>query len=173
MIRIYSEQDLQGLTALSIRQPWASLMFHSYGGNRLKDIENRTWTSPGYRPLREHRGPTAIHSSGTMTQYEYEVAMEFVNGLPDGPRLPPKDDNHFIHKCGQILGVVDIVDCVTESDSPWFTGKIGFVLADPFALMEPIPATGRLGFWPVSQPIIDNIARQAATFESYTKEFNK
>ena len=50
---------------------------------------------------------------------------------------------------GCIVGTVDIIDCVQESDSPWFFGKYGFVLANPVALESPIPLKGALGFFDV------------------------
>lgn len=48
---------------------------------------------------------------------------------------------------GAIIGVVTLVDCVTEHPSEWFNGPIGWVLADPGVLDAPIPASGRLGLW--------------------------
>jgi hypothetical protein len=49
---------------------------------------------------------------------------------------------------GGIVGVARLVDCVTQSDSPWFVGPYGFVLDRaqpvPFALFG-----GRLGFFEV------------------------
>lgn len=48
---------------------------------------------------------------------------------------------------GAIIGEVDIVDCVTESKSPWFTGPYGFVLANPVAYKVPVPCKGKLGFF--------------------------
>ena len=49
---------------------------------------------------------------------------------------------------GGIVGAVDIVDCVTESDSDWFSGPYGYVLRDP----KPLPfrpVRGQLGFFRV------------------------
>lgn len=46
-----------------------------------------------------------------------------------------------------MLGTVDIVDCVNDSDSPWFFGKYGFVLRNQKRFDKPIPARGSLGFW--------------------------
>jgi hypothetical protein len=50
---------------------------------------------------------------------------------------------------GGIVGSVEIVDCVTHSNSPWFMGTYGFVLRDPVAL--PVrPYRGELGFFEVT-----------------------
>lgn len=52
---------------------------------------------------------------------------------------------------GCIVGTVDIVDCVSKSDSPWFFGRYGFVLANPVAFEKPIPCKGALGFFTVPE----------------------
>jgi hypothetical protein len=50
---------------------------------------------------------------------------------------------------GALIGEVDIVDCVTDSDSPWFTGKYGFVLANPELYSRPKYYRGELGLFEV------------------------
>ena len=47
---------------------------------------------------------------------------------------------------GAIIGTVQVTQIVTESDSPWFGGPSGLVLADP-ATVDPIPAIGALGYF--------------------------
>ena len=47
-----------------------------------------------------------------------------------------------------IVGLMDIVDCVTESDSPWFIGEYGWVLANPRPGI-PQPQKGQQGFFSV------------------------
>ena len=62
---------------------------------------------------------------------------------------------------GGIVGSVEIVDCVTESASPWFVGRYGFVLRDP----KPLPFTqwkGQLGFFDVPELALTQPAAQAA-----------
>ena len=49
---------------------------------------------------------------------------------------------------GGIVGSVEIVDCVEDSDSPWFIGRYGFVLRDPRP-MPFVPWKGALGFFGV------------------------
>jgi hypothetical protein len=53
--------------ALSIRQPWASLILLAG-----KDIENRTWET-------RLRGPILIHAAISMTKREYLDAMDFAD----------------------------------------------------------------------------------------------
>ena len=124
-----------GDLVLTVREPWAWLIL-----NADKDIENRTWPT-------KVRGRVWIHAAKGMTVAEYWDARLFVDSIydaaklghisiPDGARLPR----------GGIIGSVDIVDCVSSSESPWFAGPWGFVLKNPKPC-EMIPCRGALGFW--------------------------
>ena len=125
------------MKALSIRQPWAYMIMH-YG----KDIENRTWST-------RVRGRVLIHASKGMTKGEWTeawwFAREFV-GVDTTIRGPVKDINY-----GGIVGSVEIVDCVTRSDSRWFDGPFGFALRNPVPLPFH-PCRGALGFFDVQLP---------------------
>jgi hypothetical protein len=126
--------------AISIRQPWAWAIVHAG-----KDIENRTWAT-------RFRGPVAIHASKGMTKDEYANANYYIQ------RVLGAVDQAWLTKWhgvtasparldfGGIIGVAEIVDCVDASESPWFFGPRGFVLANartvPF-----IPCKGALGFF--------------------------
>lgn len=121
------------LKALSVRQPWAWAIIHAG-----KDVENRLWrpSHPGVR----FRGPVCIHAARGMTQDEYEEARSFMGMF--GTACPPA------HKLlrGGIIGTVEIIDFVGQSESPWFMGPAGLVLANPKPC-EFIPARGELGFF--------------------------
>ena len=113
--------------ALSIRQPWAELIVRG-----VKDIENRTWRT-------HYRGPVLIHAS---LKYEHDIsdaARDYCDRLRN---------NGVLFACGGIIGVAEIVDCVTSYPSPWFEGPFGFVLANarplPFR-----PLSGRLNLFEV------------------------
>jgi hypothetical protein len=60
---------------------------------------------------------------------------------------------------GGLVGVVDVVDCVQYSPSPWFTGSgeadgaYGFVLAKAKS-MPFIPWKGQLGFFNVPREVL-------------------
>lgn len=117
--------------ALSIRQPWAWLIIHAG-----KDIENRNW--PTHR-----RGRVLVHASKGMTRAEYEEAYDFVMCEVDSKIAMPTFESL---KRGGVIGEVEIVDCVTDSKSPWFCGQYGFVLKNP----KPLPFhpfKGALGFF--------------------------
>jgi hypothetical protein len=116
------------MKALSIRQPWAWLIIH--GG---KDIENRTWST-------KLRGRVLVHAAKGMSRPEYDASKI----VADTNNVYLPDLENF--KRGGIVGSVEIVDCVTESNSPWFFGPYGFVLRDPRPLPF-VPMKGMLGFF--------------------------
>lgn len=118
------------MKALSIRQPWAWLIMH--GG---KDIENRDWPT-------KYRGRILVHASSGMTYGEFDSAAIFSFGRTGGAKLPHMQ----AMQRGGIVGSVEIVDCVSRSDSHWFVGRYGFVLRDPQPI-DFIPMKGRLGFF--------------------------
>jgi len=123
--------------ALSIRQPWASLILLAG-----KDIENRTWET-------KVRGRILIHAAKGMTKREYLDAMDFAdaNGLLRIGHLLDSFELDNLPR-GGIIGSVNLVDCVYQSDSPWFQGPYGFVLSDPKPLSF-TPFKGQLGFFDV------------------------
>lgn len=124
--------------ALSIRQPWAWLIL-----NAGKDIENRDWPT-------NFRGRVLIHASKTCTKAEYEDAMDFMTDRQILQGIGMNIPSIKGMDRGGIVGSVEIIDCVTKSDSPWFVGQYGFVLRNP----QPMPFTpwkGRLGFFNVPE----------------------
>jgi hypothetical protein len=124
------------MKTLSIRQPWAWLILH--GG---KDVENRTWAS-------RVRGRVLIHASGTMTRAEYDDAAAFVAGITHLLPAPVTLPEFAALPLGGIVGSVEILRCVAQSESPWFGGPLAFVLAKPES-REFFPCKGRLGFFEV------------------------
>ncbi|MDD1499761.1 hypothetical protein PVA19_15165 [Agrobacterium sp. CNPSo 3708] len=121
------------LVALSVRQPWAWAIIHAG-----KPVENRSWRkgNPGLK----FRGLCCIHASQGMTRGEYEEAAEFMTSI--GVTCPAAKDLQR----GGIVGVTNIVDIVTELDSPWFFGPKGLILKESRAV-EFAPSSGALGFF--------------------------
>ena len=136
-----TDADLPRL-ALSVRQPWAWAII--YAG---KDIENRSWQAVNHG-LRQ-RGRICIHAAKGMSREEYENTRDFLwtrrAGCPEAKDLLR----------GGIIGSVEVVDVVSESDSPWFFGPRGLVLRSPEPC-EFIPAVGQLGYfeWKRADPSI-------------------
>jgi hypothetical protein len=115
------------MKALAIKQPYAWLIVHG-----IKDIENRTWNTT-------YRGRFYVHACKGFDQEAYDRLRREGHVY-----LPPKD----VFQRGGLIGTVDLVDVVTESNSEWFTGPYGFILRDP----QPInfkPYSGQLGMFNV------------------------
>lgn len=100
--------NTKDIRILSVRQPWAELIVLGH-----KDVENRSM------PI-THRGVLLIHASRTpapitdrQIQRRYHIHIERHTLLTGG-----------------IIGMVDLVACVTEYDSMWFDGPYGWVLRD-------------------------------------------
>ena len=115
------------MLALSIREPWAYCIL--YLG---KDVENRTW------PTKE-RGRIYIHVSKSFDYNGYRWLLE------KSDIIVPTKESFWL---GGIVGSVEIIDCVTKYNSPWFFGPYGFVLRNP--VKEKFrPYKGQLGFFEV------------------------
>lgn len=157
------------MLAISIRQPWASLILHAG-----KDIENRTWPT-------KVRGRVLVHAAKGMTHEEYEDAMEFAFDIVGQRKSTIGGKTRTFRELGfafedlqrgGIVGSVEVVDCVQQTDSPWFVGTHGFVLRNPEVLSF-TPWKGRLGFFDVPQSALvgarpmpekdANVARFATT----------
>lgn len=113
---------------LCIRQPWADLIVSGH-----KDVENRTWPT-------KYRGQILIHAG---KQFEGE---SFENLCINPVTRCFMKNGRLSYDVGGIVGMAEIVDCVTESDSMWFNGEYGFVLRNA----RPLPFTpmrGMLGFF--------------------------
>ncbi len=117
------------MRALSVRQPWAWLIV-----NGCKDIENRTWAT-------RFRGRVHVHAGQRIMPEDFPEQRAYLRRL--GIRVPPDLPR------GAIVGEVTITDCVKFSDSPWFGGPYGFVLAEPVIYPIPRPCRGKLGFFRV------------------------
>jgi hypothetical protein len=100
------------MKALSVRQPYAYLILKG-----IKRIENRTWST-------NYRGPLAIHAS--LRWHDRSIdEIEATHRLCIPRELP----------LGGIIGVIDLVDVIEQSNDPFFEGPFGFVLRNP----RPLP----------------------------------
>lgn len=146
------------MKALSIKQPWASLIAHD-----IKNIENRNWKT-------KFRGKIYIHASGTPAVKSGKTWTIYTKEQLDEIHL--KHD-HLVLKAefetSMIIGEVEIVDCVINHDSIWAekttihieNGKMysnekpiyNWVLANAVLYDKPIlNVKGKLSFW---EPDID------------------
>ncbi len=127
------------MKALSVRAPWWWAILHAG-----KDIENRDWST-------NYRGRVLLHASKWWSMSGVAEDGETVGELYRLAGGQPCDHGHTYRMMrdvgGCIVGSVEIIDCVAASDSPWFFGKFGFVLANPIIFAQPIPCKGALGFF--------------------------
>lgn len=126
------------MKAISIRQPEAWLIVNGH-----KDIENRSRATSA-------RGFVAVHASQKrMTNEDWawlrELCAELGIDTPNAGRI----------YYGGVVGVVEILDCVTASDSEWFDGPHGYVLGD-YLETEFFPCKGRLGWFDVDIEITED-----------------
>ncbi len=121
------------MKALSLKQPWAWLLFHG------KDVENRHWST-------NYRGTLLIHASGN---YDDEAPAWLAANFP-GIEIPADLQRRAI------IGKVKVVEIVTSSSSKWFFGPYGFILEDPVEFENPIPYPGKLGIFDVPDELLKN-----------------
>lgn len=130
------------MKALSIQQPWAWFIVNGY-----KDIENRSWPT-------KYRGPVLIHAGKKFDKEGWEYIQSAFSSLTDAAaveRLKAQGNitpREIMQLCGGVVGIAEIVDCVTESESPWFFGEYGFLIRNAKPLPF-YPCRGQLGFFDV------------------------
>jgi len=152
------------MKVITIKQPWASLIIEPREGTNLgiKDIENRTWPCPKKHIWQR----VLIHASAKMEESALE-RISMIDGEVARRLWFDLNDNKF--PLGEIIGSVEIVDCVINHPSIWAEKSIdckdgcpdiekcpigkcphkiyNWVLANPIKFPEPIPAKGKLRFW--------------------------
>jgi hypothetical protein len=132
--------------ALTIRQPWASLIM---SGNKL--VENRVWDT-------RWRGTFAVHAGKKTDQRGLDagadLGIEFDEPMPRG-----------------YLGTVDLVDVHFAADECcgfWAEpGVYHLRLENPRPFPKPIPGRGRLGLYVVPDEILAAIEGRDSEFVSY------
>lgn len=135
------------MLALSILQPWAWLILRPDVTDpaerralalkgQIKNIENRTWPT-------KVRGTIAVHAGKSFDRWNTDD-VEYL-WTERGIALPCPIE-HLPR--GGIVGFVDIVDCVSASESWWFRGPYGLVLSNPRPVPY-LPWKGRQRFFEV------------------------
>lgn len=84
-----------------------------------------------------------IHASAKMDSIYDDSEDSALIERATGKKLEP-----FEVDIGGIIGVAEIVDCVTSHPSPWFTGPYGFVFKNPIRLPF-VAYKGKLRFFRV------------------------
>jgi len=133
--RIAAKEIPPPYKCLTLKQPWATLIIE--GGSEqipgTKDIENRTWRT-------KYRGPIVIHA-GKGIDRDAMAKHGFTTPLPKG----------------QLLGIVDLVDIVEDSQSPWaIPGNHHFVLANPRPI-ERVEMLGDMGLFTIDAALVKEL----------------
>lgn len=128
------------MKALSFRQPWAELILQG-----RKTIDLRTWST-------HYRGRILIHAS---KKVEEDACLAY--GLDPAALVR-----------GALVGSVEVVDMLPLDDQSWETLRdqhlklgpfpgdlLGWRLADPQRLPQPIPMRGRLGLFNVPEELVE------------------
>jgi hypothetical protein len=125
--------DLPSL-ALSVRQPWAWAIVAGH-----KKIENRS--GGAIRSGNMRTGRICIHAAAGLKRDEFHWG--YWRLARHGVQCPRPEDLPR----GAIIGTVEVVDIIDQSDSEWFGGPMGLVLQHA-QMVDPIPAKGALGYFP-------------------------
>lgn len=169
------------MKALSVKQPWASLIVEPDPNNigfGIKPIENRTWPCPkqyiGQRVL--------IHASKIPINFKFDIkGQASVSEIQITSMLNHCEENSLY---GVIIGSIEIVDCVINHPSIWAEKTEGvtdcntnefiprrkprpiynWVLANPIKFPQPIPAKGKLSFWDYTDIIAEPEEKGGALF---------
>lgn len=143
------------MKALSIKQPWASLIAHG-----IKNIENRTWKT-------NFRGKIYIHASAK----DFGSLSQALNQDQWSKTIEKWDSDYFPNRpLSAIIGEVEIIDCVQDHKSIWaekhndIMGEFiqkpiwNWVLANPILYDKPIlNVKGKLSFWFPDNDIVECI----------------
>jgi len=142
------------MKAITVKQPWASLMFIE-NGYQPKDIENRTWKTNFRGRVLIHAGATILRPQGLFTDDQWDNIRGDMRYKVLHSDLPTS----------AIIGSVEIVDCVINHSSIWaeksedrivnrdgiasshYFKTYNWVLANPILFPKPIPAKGKQSFW--------------------------
>lgn len=129
---------------VEIKSPNGSTSVKDSGKVILKDIENRDWPIPTWFKLPQR---IQVHVGKREDPIEGALDLAHKIGLPYGSIM--LSYSKFLPR-GAIIGEVDIIGCVSKSQSPWFVGRYGFVLRNPVVYATPIVCRGKLGFFEVT-----------------------
>lgn len=148
------------MKALSLTQPWASLVVEGH-----KAYETRSWPT-------KYRGSLAIHAS---KGFPRSAKLLLGTEESDGDDFicmalnRPAEEMHL----GRILGTVDLVDCQETWDvlgsetifisqaehafGDWAEGRYAWKLENPVKFQYSIPAKGSLGLWTIPLDILSTV----------------
>jgi hypothetical protein len=136
------------LKAITLHRPWGYAIVH-FG----KDIENRTWRCP--LPVCAY---IAIHNGKRWDA----LGAKFIQNTTDtfDAQMNPLEDPP-----GAIIAIARFAGNVQTSESPWFSGPIGWKL-EAITPVDPVYCRGQQGLWNVQG---DEILACRTSFKSAKK----
>jgi hypothetical protein len=81
------------------------------------------------------------------------------------PRINSLPENALIF--GHLIGMVTLVDCVTESNSQWAdaSARWKLILVNPTRLSRPVPCRGSLNLFEVDERLVRDLLPSGALHE--------
>lgn len=159
--------------AISIRQPWATLI-----ALRHKRYETRGWETP-------HRGPIAIHASKdwrARSSWQFWLRRVFREALPEETWLRFTNRHsgaaQWKGPLGAVIAVANLVECqraeairghIDEREmifGDFSEGRFGWALADVVALPEPVPCSGKLGMFALPDEVREAVGTQLGSIRA-------
>jgi hypothetical protein len=149
--------ERDGMTTLTLTQPWASMIEAVALGLPGKRIETRSWSTP-------YRGPLAIHAAKGLAGMQKGVWEDLCQGIPFREILL---EMGYVNGEGQvnpdaiprgaIVAVADLVDVVpVEQVKPgelersfgnYTPGRYAWLLENTRRVDPPVQAKGKQGLW--------------------------
>jgi hypothetical protein len=131
---VISSEDIRH--ALTLHGPWAWAVF-----NAGKDVENRTWKPPHVllgNQFLIHAGAEPRTPAARQADADARLRIWHLTGKQVPRELP----------YGHIMGAVRLRGYEATSSSVWWIPEhVGWMLAQPLAMKEPISARGALNLW--------------------------
>ena len=143
------------MRALSIRQPWASLIVGWAGAPGPKGIENRSDHPAFAAQARGLVGTTiAIHAAATIDQRAVAEQLRREHGCPESEALPRRAVIGTARIAGvELLHMLGALGRLPADQEQWAFGPLCLLLTDRVALAAPVPCRGMLGFWTLTAAV--------------------
>lgn len=163
----------QPIAAVTVRQPWASLIAPGPG---LKGVECRDWV-PSLDPgslLAIHaaawdRRKELLHWRKARSLYDlrrsHMPAIPLLDGVPEGDSAlleyaRAHGARGAVVSVARYLGAMASPVVVGGVPDPWFIARFGWYLDGVRVLGRPVPQRGRLGLWSLTDEALEDVSRQ-------------
>lgn len=148
------------MRALTLKHPWAFAIAHL--GKRIENRSWKPWPSIIGEFIAIHGGAepkgNALRESNKLGYFiNKQFRAEITKYQGEKYRGRPAYHSHADMITPGIVAIARVTGYVTESESPWFEGPVGWTLDEVHTLPEPIQITGAQGLWEVPTEIVARI----------------